>query len=241
MSSICWCFVTLWVLVWFNKHLCNSAQGNGWVRQFLLQGAAVLYWWVLLCSGGTGAASRHRHSQFNPSSMGIIMINPENPGEGRSSSMNFQTLDLIFHFVLLLLFQCWDWTDRGSDHDGDSDVSHWVQSACLSSRYCKNHERSKSHDDPNTCEYHPCCSVLQNNNVLWSSHIGWIFNVLVVDHFAEITFTQCSCSLGSCKNKYLRPLERSNSSHFYRKKTWKKSSSCFRDTWQIMTERVNFQ
>lgn len=84
-----------------------------------------------------------------------------------------QILDFIFHFILLLLFQCWDWTDRSSDHDGDSDVSHWVQSACLSSRYCKNHERSKSHDDPNTCEYHPCCSVLKNNHFP-TIHSYWI-------------------------------------------------------------------
>ena len=152
--------------------------------------------------------------------MGIITINHENPWEGRSLSMNYIP-DTVFRFPFwgaCCFFQCWDWTDGSSYHYGDSDVSHWVQSACLSIRYCKNHERSKSHDDPNTCEYHTGCSMSQKKNFLLCSHIiRRIFNILAVDHIAKRSpLPSVAVALAPGRNKLLRLLERNNSLNFYK-------------------------
>lgn len=173
-----------------------------------------------------------------PNSMGLIMINHENHWEERSLSMSYAP-DIMFHFpfcYFVVFSQCWDWTDRSSYHYGDSYVSYWVQSACLSIRYCKNHERSKSHDDPNACEYHTCCSVLQKNNFVLSSHIiRWIFNILAVDHTAKRSpLPSAGVALAPGRRKLLRLLGSSNSLDFLQREL-EKSSSCFRYTWQLMS------
>lgn len=198
--------------------------------QSLFKGLTILHWLFFALVRQDGVFQWHRHNLSNPcpNSMGIITISHENPWEGRSLSMNYIT-DTLFHFPFwdfCWFFQCWNWTDRSSYHYGDSYVSNWVQSACLSIRYCKNHERSKSHDDPNTCEYHTCCSVLQKNNFLLSSHIiRWIFNILAVDHTAKRSpLPSVAVALASGRNKLLRLLERNNSLNFYKENLEKAAS-----------------
>lgn len=193
--------------------------------QSIFKGSIILHWWSSAMLRQDGGFQWHKHNLSNPcpNIMGIITVNRESPWGGISLSMNYIP-DTLLHFPFWFcccFFQCWDRTDRSSYYYGDSDVSHWVQSACLSIRYCKNHERSKSHDDPNTREYYTCCSMLQKNDFLLSSHITrQIFNILADDGISKRSpLPSMAVALAPGRNKLLRLLERSNFLPFCK---WKK-------------------
>lgn len=50
------------------------------------------------------------------------------------------------HVCSVLHFQCWDWTDRCSDHYGNGTDSVGRQSAGVPAGNCQNTQRSASHD-----------------------------------------------------------------------------------------------
>jgi len=49
--------------------------------------------------------------------------------------------------------QCWYWSDRCANNDGDSDVSNWSQSARLSTQHCPSDAWPASHVDPNIGQF----------------------------------------------------------------------------------------
>lgn len=60
---------------------------------------------------------------------------------------------------------------------------------------------------------------------------GFLMHLLIIMWRSPLP--NVAVALASGKNKFLRQLEKSNSLYFFEKK----GSSCFRDTWQIMTKR----
>lgn len=74
----------------------------------------------------------------------------------RSGPENVLTLSQQNTMICLLtpplLFQCRDWSYRGTYHHGDSDVFDRKWSVGVSLRHRQNHERPACHDDPDSCE-----------------------------------------------------------------------------------------
>lgn len=67
-----------------------------------------------------------------------------------------------------------------------------------------------------------CCrTIISYDPVI----LDGFFHVIVVDHIAEITLPSVAVALAPGKNKFLRLLERSNSSNFYRANLEKKAAA----------------